>query len=380
MSTILLHGGSVGLDVNLGDALMLNEVLRRISSWESGGLQATIRPESGSYNDRAKLGLQQHMLQGRRNRLFGAVGYPVIKRYRKKYGITVDEDLAAVFNFMGYRYFDVGARETRIDGEIAVRQAQQGVPTILLPQAYGPFGSERIRTDAKKFFDTCALVYARDERSADEVESLGSKRPPVVPDVTIASLQGKSPRKDLKDRVCVVPNVWMVERVEKSVSDAYVNFISNAVKTSEKLGCSSFILCHAAFQDYELAKKIKEAVGFDIEIVSECSPEDAKAIIGECRLVIGSRYHALVAALSQNVPVIATSWAHKYEGLLSYYNKPEWLISPTDLGQMQDILEFVLKGGSLTEVKAHLAEVNKKAIIALNQMWDEVACRCNFLG
>jgi colanic acid/amylovoran biosynthesis protein len=43
---------------------------------------------------------------------------------------------------------------------------------------------------------------------------------------------------------------------------------------------------------------------------------DLKAIIGQCQLVISSRYHALIAAMSQGIAVGTAGWSHKYTELL----------------------------------------------------------------
>jgi polysaccharide pyruvyl transferase WcaK-like protein len=41
-----------------------------------------------------------------------------------------------------------------------------------------------------------------------------------------------------------------------------------------------------------------------------------KSIISHLDLLIGSRFHALVGALSSHVPVVALGWSHKYVELL----------------------------------------------------------------
>ena len=48
----------------------------------------------------------------------------------------------------------------------------------------------------------------------------------------------------------------------------------------------------------------------------EYSSNELKGIIGSCELAVPSRYHALVASISQAIPSFCVGWAGKYEGLL----------------------------------------------------------------
>jgi colanic acid/amylovoran biosynthesis protein len=49
----------------------------------------------------------------------------------------------------------------------------------------------------------------------------------------------------------------------------------------------------------------------------------ARAMIGRCDYVVGSRFHALVFALSQGVPCTAVGWSHKYGELMALFDSGE---------------------------------------------------------
>ncbi len=76
-----------------------------------------------------------------------------------------------------------------------------------------------------------------------------------------------------------------------------------------------------------LAEKISQAVNGDLPIVFENNALKIKGILGTCEGSIGSRFHGLVSALSQNVPALATGWSHKYKMLFEDYGFSEGLMN-----------------------------------------------------
>ena len=93
-------------------------------------------------------------------------------------------------------------------------------------------------------------------------------------------------------------------------------------------GFEPCILVHQR-EDRSLAKALQESFGGRVPVFDP-PPLQAKGILASCRAVVGSRYHALVGALSQGTPVLGTGWTHKYRALFQDYSCEECLIERLD--------------------------------------------------
>lgn len=374
-TVIHLHGGAVGPGANLGDTLMLAEVIRRLRDRFGSELLLSIRTDAGPYRDRATLGLLQypreaHPLHPRR-----VLGDPLLRRLGGAFGVVLDRDIALCLDFTGYRYFDRGRRETTLDRRMIASLARHGATTLLLPQAFGPFSTAALRADARQLFDLCPLVCARDTHSADAVEELGCRRPQVFPDLTLASPVGENPRPDLAGAIAIVPNLWMIHRTSPAEAGAYRRFLTDTIDRLRRLGLHCYLLLHSAQQDFPLAREIAASVTPTIEIIAIHDPLRAKALVGSARFVVGSRFHALLAALAQNVPVLATSWAPKYAGLLDDYGCPELLVSPARPAEASAALDLLLDDAARSRLAARFAPVNAAARCRLDDLWSLVLDR-----
>jgi colanic acid/amylovoran biosynthesis protein len=95
-------------------------------------------------------------------------------------------------------------------------------------------------------------------------------------------------------------------------------------------------------------------------------------LIATAVIVAGSRFHALLAALSQGVPVIAAGWSHKYLGLLDAYGSADALLElPASPEAVRACLDRALGPTRDTAVAAlRTCAAQQRAQVEI--MWDEV--------
>jgi polysaccharide pyruvyl transferase WcaK-like protein len=75
----------------------------------------------------------------------------------------------------------------------------------------------------------------------------------------------------------------------------------------------------------EIQNKLKkEDIHVDIIDSAHMSSKELKNVIASCEVIVASRYHSCVAALSSGVPTLVVGWHYKYEELLHWYGQDEW--------------------------------------------------------
>jgi polysaccharide pyruvyl transferase WcaK-like protein len=377
MSVVYFDAGNLLPGGNKGDELMLHVTSSKLRSILPEAEHA-IRPGATSFEERCQLKLKQLIWPRRLNRLSGNIGHFVLNRYRHQIGLVSEEDLTAVVNFAGYRYADFGCRETKIDAKLSNVRYQRGVKHIYLPQAYGPFHSQETKVHARSLFTNADLVFARDRYSEEYVSELmgGEFKIGRFPDITIGMSGEESVHDIPRDFMVLVPNHWMFSRAKKEDQSTYSEFIHEAIKVSMRLGLEVVILNHSPDQDQGIVDELLSAYKGNerVRYIPERDPIRLKGIVEKARFLVGSRYHAIVAALSQNVPAIGTSWSKKYQGLYSDYGVDELLVAPSETqDRLANLLEKLLEGAGRQLIVDNLNASNVRFRSQLDEMWGQVS-------
>jgi len=100
--------------------------------------------------------------------------------------------------------------------------------------------------------------------------------------------------------------------------------------------------------------------------------EEIKSVIGCSDLVIGSRFHSLVAGLSQGVPVVAIGWSHKYEKLLRSFELGEYVV-PFEDAELSYVISKVksaweMRDSNTSLVASKLTDVKQKVDETFNKV------------
>ena len=255
------------------------------------------------------------------------------------------------------------------------RLARAGTRVVMLPQAFGPFEKPGQREAARALFGACALVYARDEESLGHVQGLDLDAGTALrraPDVThLLSVPPPPDAEAWARRAVIVPNQRMLDRTAPDRAAAYGQFLQDAISAVRAAGLDPWLLLHER-NDRALLDAVSREAGGGVRVF-EGDGVALKGVIGAAGLVVASRYHALVSALSQGVPAIGTSWSHKYDRLFAAYGQERYLLAPEgDEGERRARLDEALSPGGQAEARARLAARADRCRDEVEAMWRAV--------
>ena len=76
-------------------------------------------------------------------------------------------------------------------------------------------------------------------------------------------------------------------------------------------------------------------------VYQELSAEELRAWIGQCRFLVSSRFHAMVFALSEQVPVMLIGWSHKYQEVMEQFGLEEFAADYVnlELSELKSVFE-----------------------------------------
>jgi polysaccharide pyruvyl transferase WcaK-like protein len=370
-----------GSFINKGGELMMRAIVGELGSEAELAVEPWIAP----YRERARLGLFQK-LWVRRLGPAAAVPATVLPRaVRRRFGIVAEDQIDAVLDASGFRYTDDdrhGARSARELAGNARRWRRRGKTVVLLPQAMGPFRTPAVREPFLRALEAVDLVYARDARSEAHLQEIapGDERIRRAPDFTIA-LEGRRP-VDLAARVgagpfaCLVPNDRMLERTSAEVAAGYDDFLRACAREVASLGLRPVLVLHESDRDAAFVERLRDALGPDPRVVVEPDPLVLKGILGAATIVISSRYHALISAMSQGIPVVATGWSHKYATLLEDFGIPGQLIDVlAEPPELQARLAAAAEGPARTAMTDTLRRRASDQAAQVTAMWAEIRGR-----
>ena len=358
---------------NKGGQLMVIAVAQH---YQGTGCTVAVDDSFGTAKDRARIGVarvcfpEYGMIKAMTVKLRNQV-----RSYGGGYAAT-GRNLS--LNAAGYAYGDGWGRD-RIEALRRWNDKSHAdrCPIVLLPQAFGPFEQAdhgELFVDAVKHV---ALIYARDRVSYGYLRELmpNDVRIRLAPDFTIP-VNGQAPQQwidsDTGDRLLIVPNRRMVDKLGAAAAAQYVTMLEGVAKSAPRIGLRPVFVIHSS-EDDEIASQIMALDGVLATSVTSACPVELKGILAHGKVALASRFHSVVSALSGSTPTLVAGWSHKYAELLDDFGVPEFLLGNSVTSE--DViarLRSEADSSRQAEVQTRLQRYHAELLNQTDQMWSAI--------
>lgn len=356
---------------NKGAELMHAAVQQQLA--RRSELRAVVQASFGTHDDRLRFCADAYVAPDRfyRDRLWRRLMHGQL---RTMLGLAWDDDLHAVIDASGFAFSDhLGVKRIQSAAKDFARWHKQGKKIVLLPQALGPFEVPDVRAAMGSICESASLVYARDRTSFQHLQRFtgSSAKFRLAPDFTcLVERRPKGLCDAPKGGFCVVPNMRMVTNTTAAVAARYEGFLRQCIQQFQDDGVPTWILVHDR-GDFDIAERLVQNLNRKPIIWHHDDACTIKTALGQADMVLASRFHALVSALSLGVASVATSWSFKYQELMSDFGVPDHIVDISiDPGELAHCLRRAWQ--TRKQTSAVLLDHSNAARMRAREMWQEV--------
>ncbi len=126
------------------------------------------------------------------------------------------------------------------------------------------------------------------------------------------------------DSVGIIPSLMVLKRMEHiKMYDIYKSIITKLLKSGKNI----YLLGHAQTDQF-ICKEIKDIFYNKKEVIlisNDLNTFEIEKIIAQFDFIVTSRYHSIVHAFRNGVPVLAIGWATKYFELMKDFNQLDYI-------------------------------------------------------
>jgi len=225
-----------------------------------------------------------------------------------------------------------------------------GIKLVLLPQAYGPFKRRLVKAMAKYILNRASLVYSRDQAGVEYVNKLLNKnirnsKVRFAPDVAFV-LDSREPEhlaiepsENIRSQDSIVVglnisgllfNGGYTRNNMFGLKSNYRELIYAVIEMFIKDKATVILLIPHVFppagyeveSDPQACTKVYEELnqkypGRIFLARSHYNHNEIKYIIGLCDFFVGSRMHACIGAISQNISAVGLAYSGKFHGVFA---------------------------------------------------------------
>lgn len=214
-----------------------------------------------------------------------------------------------------------------------------GIKQYIFPQSFGPFNYKQpwklILTPFFKYMKLPEIVFAREEQGYDFIKKYTQDNLKRAHDSVLSSeeIELTNIFRDVPVQVAhevkpntvgIVPNAQLLKHNENNnIVKVYKNLIDEIL-----LNDNEVVIFRHSIEDLEFCKLIKNEFTDNERVVlieDDMNCFELRHLISKLKYLVGSRYHSVVHAYQEVIPVLIIGWSYKYKELAESFKQEDLL-------------------------------------------------------
>jgi polysaccharide pyruvyl transferase WcaK-like protein len=235
-----------------------------------------------------------------------------------------------------------------------------GTPTVKAAQAMGPFRKQPNRTLAKLTLPHLAAICARGAGTREHLDELKMNNVHNVADLAFTLPTAKVLPVSIEERIAHCKNEYVLVMPSSVVKGLYQkqggNYVDAMVELIKEIrratGRTVVVAPHSLrvgkpegrMNDGPVCDEIIARLQDDSEVIGirdDLYSAELRRLVADSRILVTSRFHAMISGLATATPTIVLGWSHKYREVLELFGASEYGLDAMALSDTSRVVGMV---------------------------------------
>jgi colanic acid/amylovoran biosynthesis protein len=235
-----------------------------------------------------------------------------------------------------------------------------GTPTVKAAQAMGPFRTQPNRTLAKLILPHLAAICARGAGTREHLDELKLNNVHDVADLAFTLPTAATLPLSIEGKIAHCKNEYVLVMPSSVVKGLYQkqggNYVDAMVALIEEIrrttGRTVVVAPHSLrvgkpegrMNDGPVCSEIIARLHGDADVIGiseDLYSAELRRLVADSRVLVTSRFHAMISGLATATPTIVLGWSHKYREVLDLFGATEYGLDAMALSDTTRVVDLV---------------------------------------
>lgn len=216
---------------------------------------------------------------------------------------------------------------------------------VFMDIGIGPFVTIRQAMKAQEVLKLADYITVRDQASYNLIRELKNVELGIDP---VFSMENNNIVRNYKNTACI--GICIIDyTLNKATKKEFLKYLDDTknliLKIKKEQPNCKFLIFNSEIRDFEAVSTLKKLLnGYNLEIKYEFigSKKQLLNLYKNLDIVIGTRMHSMIIAISQGIPVIGISWQPKVTEIFKMFNDEKSVFDIKTFEKQLDVITAIL--------------------------------------